>query len=131
VHIGLDDPLKRAEIAVVAEEHAVELTGLETGETVEVPAKREVTMPADTPPAPTPTIDVPKQLPKPVHAVFAVNAEVKPIPEHEISSLPNGAPIVFSITRARRVNLRHFRTLAAQAADHDRPLVIIANARQR
>ncbi len=125
----LDDPLKRAEIEVIAGERAVEVAGLADGATVELPPKRRLKLPAGAPPAPVPAIEVdtPRPLSTPARAARRVEVEVELISEDLIASLPRGRPIVYTIANAERVDLRHFRPVAAQAADHGRPLVIIAN----
>ena len=127
---GLDDPLEQAEIEVIAVEEPIEMVGFVSEATVAVPAGRGMKLPADTQPEPEPTIFIPPPVGTPARAVLKAEGSVEPIAESEVSALAANAPIVYSVTEVRRVDLRRFRPAAAQAARHDRRLVIVARGRQ-
>lgn len=53
--------------------------------------------------------------------------EVEPVAEDAIASLPPDEPITYSVEVAEQVDLGRFREPAAQAAAHERRLVIVVD----
>jgi hypothetical protein len=127
----MDDPLRRAEIEVVAVDRDIEVTGLDADDTITLTAGHGMKLPAHAPTRPTPTIvTLPPLKPGGIRALLLPGVDLEPINETELASLEEDAPIFYSVTfastDAEPVDLRHFRAIAAQAADLDRRLVIAA-----
>jgi hypothetical protein len=127
----MEDPLTRAEIEVFAIDRAVEVVGLEGGETVSLAVGEALKLPARTPVRSTPVIVRPRPIPPGgIRALLFPGVEIEPVSNTELATLSEDDPIVvsvtFSPTDAERVDLRQFRAVADQAADLDRRLVIAA-----
>jgi hypothetical protein len=128
---AMEDPLTRAEIEVFAIDRAVEVVGLEAGETVALAVGEGLRLPARAPVRSTPVIVRPRPIPPGgIRALLLPGVEIEPVPSTELAALGEDDAIVFSVafspTDAQRVDLRQFRAVAAQAADLDRRLVIAA-----
>jgi hypothetical protein len=122
----VDDRLVRAEIEIIAGEREIEIAGFGTDEMLTIPAGRAVSLTANALSESEPVIFKPGPLKGGALAVIGADGDIDPISERELSSLEAGAPIVYSIPDAGRVDLLRFRGVAAQAANHGRPLVIVA-----
>jgi hypothetical protein len=123
-----------AEIEIRAVDRGIEIVGLKRGEALVLEEGEGIKLPAR-PPAHRrrrrrPKIGPPRPLPPggPVRARLLPSGELAPAPERHIASLERGEPIVFSLSfsqaGAEKLDMRQLRTVAAQAANLDRPLVI-------
>ncbi|HEY4812697.1 MAG TPA: hypothetical protein VIH71_16750 [Solirubrobacteraceae bacterium] len=120
-----DDSLARAEIEVVALDRPMKLGGFAGGRTTVLAADHSMILPAAMTPAPTEPIFRPNRPGTPVRALVDVDNDVAPLAEGDIAALKPGEPITYAVIGAENLDLRHFRAVAAQAADLQRRLVIV------
>jgi hypothetical protein len=122
----VDDSLARAAIEVIAVKDAVRVTGEGFREMVEIPAGRGLSLPANMSPPATMKLFEPRPIRGGVYAELVTGEEVELIPDNELASFDVGERIVYSMPGSQTVDLGRFQGVAAQAADHDLQLVIVA-----